>query len=399
MPRKKYILIFFVIILLCLSLVSYSNTTIGRVLRFGPANANDYLEFPYHEISTTPHYFKFGEANLENIVKSRFYDVTYGNNQKVGDLDKFLEDTDTTSFIVIYKDNIIYEKYYNNYNRESIVTSFSISKSFTSTLIGIAIDEGYIKSVYDPITDYLPELKKRDPRFSNIKIIDLLHMSSGLSYKEPPDDIYTYFAPDLRKLALEKTQVVEDPGNSFLYNNYNPLFLGMIIERSTGRTVSEYLEEKILKPIGMEFDGSWSIDANDFEKMESGINCRAIDFAKFGRLYLRKGNWNGKQIISTGWSVASTAPYGPENNEYYPNIPIFKEYPGYYSLMWWGIRRDDKNYDFYAAGNHGQYIYVSPEKNLIIVRNGISYGKGMESEDMSCWPIIFYQFANQFPSE
>jgi len=173
----------------------------------------------------------------------------------------------------------------------------------------------------------------------------------------------------------------------------------MIIERSTGRTVSEYLEEKIWKPIGMEFDGSWSIDANDFEKMESGINCRAIDFAKFGRLYLRKGNWNGKQIISTGWSVASTAPYGPENNEYYPNIPIFKEYPGYYSLMWWGIRRDDKNYDFYAAGNHGQYIYVSPEKNLIIVRNGISYGKGMESEDMSWWPIIFYQFANQFPSE
>ncbi len=399
MARKKLILIIIFAVFLSFFLISYSNTTIGRVLRYGPANVNDYLQFPYHEISTEPPYFKFGETNLENIVKNRFSEISYGNNHKVGDLDKFLEDTDTTSFIVIYKDNIIFEKYYNNYNRESIVTSFSMSKSVTSALIGIAIDEGYIKSVYDPITDYLPELKERDTRFSDIKIIDLLRMSSGISYREPPDDVYTYFAPDLRKLALEKTQIVNSPSNNFLYNNYNPLFLGMIIERSTGMDVSEYLEEKIWRSIGMEFDGSWSVDANDFEKMESGINCRAIDFAKFGRLYLKKGNWNGKQIISTGWTVGSTAPYIPDSNDYYPSIPIFKDYQGYYSLMWWGIKRDDKNYDFYAAGNHGQYIYISPEKDLIIVRNGLSYGKNMESENMSWWPIVFYQFADQFPSE
>jgi len=397
MIKKNQKLIILVLIVLSFFALSYSNTTVGRVLKYGPANVNHYKAFPYHEFSTEPPIFKFGENDLESVVKSRFAEVEYGD-KKVGDLDEFLEKTDTTSFIVIYKDNIIFERYYNGYTRESTVTSFSVAKSFVSALIGIAIEEGYIKSLNDPITDYLPELKERDIRFSEIKIIDLLHMSSGLKYKEPPDDIYTYYAPNLRKLALEKTVIEEYPGDKFLYNNYNPLLLGMIIERATKRTVSEYMEEKIWKPTGMEFNGSWSIDANNFEKMESGINCKAIDLAKFGRLYLRKGNWNGKKVIPSGWVVASTAPYFPENDDYYPEKTFFKEYSGYYSLMWWGIQREDSSYDFYAAGNHGQYIYISPDKELIIVRNGISYGRGMDDNSINWWPIVFYQFASEFPS-
>ena len=94
----------------------------------------------------------------------------------------------------------------------------------------------------------------------------------------------------MRKLALEKIKIEENPGENFLYNNYNPLLLGIIIERASNNSVSEYMEEKIWKQTGMGFKGLWSVDANSFEKMESGINCKAIDFAKFGRLYLRKGN-------------------------------------------------------------------------------------------------------------
>lgn len=398
MYKKKQKLIILVFVVISFIIISYSNTTVGRVLRYGPANVNHYKAFPYSEFSNEEPLFKFGENNLESVVKSRFAEAKYGN-KVVGDLDQFLEKTDTTSFIVIYKDNIIFERYYNGYTRESTVTSFSVAKSFVSALIGIAIEEGYIKSLNDPITDYLPELKERDIRFSEIKIIDLLHMSSGLGYKEPPDDIHTYYAPDLRKLALEKIKIEENPGENFLYNNYNPLLLGMIIERATNSSVSEYMEEKIWKRTGMEFKGSWSVDANNFEKMESGINCKAIDFAKFGRLYLRKGNWNGKQLIPSGWIVASTAPYFPDDKNYYPEKIFFREYRGYYSLMWWGIQREDSSYDFYAAGNHGQYIYVSPDKELIIVRNGISYGKDMDGDNINWWPIVFYQFANQFPSE
>ena len=204
------------------------------------------------------------------------------------DFDAFLAKNRTQAFIVIQDDAILYEQYFNGASRDSIVTSFSTAKSFTSTLIGIAISEGYIHSVDDPITDYLPELAERDPAFANITIRDLLMMSSGIKYVEFPfvngDDAKTYYYPDLRQLALEDTHIVGLPGEQFHYNNYHPLLLGMILERATGTSVANYLQEKIWKPVGMEYPGSWSLDEHGFEKMESGINARAIDFAKFGRL-------------------------------------------------------------------------------------------------------------------
>ena len=161
----------------------------------------------------------------------------------------------------------------------------------------IAISEGYIHSVDDPITEYLPELAERDPAFKNVTIRNLLMMSADIKYDDFPffngDDVKTYYYPDLRELALEDTQIVGSPGEKFLYNNYHPLLLGMVIERATGTSVANYLQEKIWKPIGMQYPGSWSLDENGFEKMESGINARAVDFTKFGRLFLYNGNWNG----------------------------------------------------------------------------------------------------------
>ena len=163
----------------------------------------------------------------------------------------------------------------------------------------------------------------------------------------------------------------------------------------------EPLNDRYGSAIDTEFDALFCLDSKEsgFELMPSVLVARAIDYAKLGRLFLNNGNWNGKQLIPSGWIVASTAPYFPEDKNYYPDKTFFKEYSGYYSLMWWGIQREDTSYDFYAAGNHGQYIYVSPEKNLIIVRNGISYGKDIDSENINWWPIVLYQFANQFPSE
>jgi CubicO group peptidase (beta-lactamase class C family) len=129
----------------------------------------------------------------------------------------------------------------------------------------------------------------------------------------------------------------------------------------------------------MEFEGSWSLDggSSGFEKMESGINARAIDFAKFGRLFLRKGNWEGTQVIPASWVEESTQEDTSLNREnYYPKkgvLGVLKN--GYYKYMWWGISRGENEFDFFALGNHGQFIYVAPQKNLIIVRNGESFGK------------------------
>jgi len=344
------------------------------------------------ENAGSPFQFAAGTQEDEALVRTLFE-----TNPLIRDLDSFLRETRTQAFIVIQNDRILYEKYFNGYRRDSIVTSFSVAKSFVSALIGIAIEDGHIDSVDDPITKYLPELGERDAAFNKITIRHLLMMSSGIRYREFPfftgDNTKTYYYPDLRRLALEETVVVGRPGEEFLYNNYHPLLLGLILERATGRSVAHYLQEKIWKPLGMEFPGSWSLDsdASGFEKMESGLNGRAIDFAKFGRLYLNQGKWDGNQVIPAEWVAESTREdQSVDRAAYYPNTEFFGAMDGYYGYMWWGLPRAGGHYDFSAVGNHGQFVYVSPRNNLIIVRNGERYG--IEYHE---WLRVFYQFASE----
>ncbi len=152
------------------------------------------------------------DASREALVQA-----TFKSNPSIPNLDAFLAETGTQAFLVIQNDTVIYERYFMDYQRDSIVTSFSVAKSFDSAMIGIAIQEGYINSVDDPITNYLPELAQRDPRFGEITIRHLLTMSSGLRYNDdrlflPEDDNLTYVFDDLRHLALTETEVVEAPG-------------------------------------------------------------------------------------------------------------------------------------------------------------------------------------------
>jgi CubicO group peptidase (beta-lactamase class C family) len=363
----------------------YSPGYLYRELFMDLGTAYDYRIFPERKLTASPNPFTF----IADTSKATLVQETFQSNPRITNLDQFLEETGTQSFLVIHNDAVIYERYFKGYQRDSIVTSFSVAKSFDSALIGIAIQEGYIKSVNDPITVYLPELAARDARFKDITIRDLLMMASGLRYNtDRPtsfgDDNLTYGFDDLRHLALTETEVVEKPGVAFLYNNYNPLLLGMILERATGRNVTAYLQEKIWTPLGMEFDGSWSLDAekNGFEKMESGINARAIDFAKFGRLYLNKGSWNGTQVVPADWVAVSTA----DNS-------LIKDAPIYYGYMWWGEKCNPNSQDFLAMGNFGQYIYVAPGNDLIIVRNGDSYGVKGPGDEWVIWADAFCQFA------
>ncbi len=363
---------------------AYPPAYLVRSVVWGESDVYDYQKFPSRPLaaSSTPFYFK--EEPAEAMVQALFE-----QNPAIDDLNDFLEQTQTQAFIVIQNDTILYERYFNGASRDAIVTSFSCAKQWDSALIGAAIDDGYIQSVDDPITDYLPELAERDPAFSNITIYDLLRMSSGIEYDGlgglDGDDSKTYYYPDLRKLALEETTVVASPGSGFLYNNYHPLLLGVILERATGMSVTDYLEARIWQPIGMEFDGSWSLDSetSGFEKMESGINGRAIDFAKFGRLFLNNGVWDGTQVLPADWIAESTRP-DTGSVGYYP----------YYKYAWESKMRGESAYDYYAEGHYGQEIYVSPQVNLIIVRNGEAYG-----EFGQYWPDIFYFFASAIELE
>lgn len=370
-------------------------TLLQRSFIWQQSDVLDYQKFPARAIDNAAPVFNF-KTDLQPAL---FKDIAYtaeGQTHR-GALDTFLPANNTTAFIVIKDDAILYENYFNGFQRDSIVTSFSTAKSFDSMLMGIAIDEGYVGSIDDPVIKYVPEIKGRG--LDTLTIRHLLTMSSGIRYVTNDelnplltpvgDDAKTYYFPDLRHTAMSAQRSDEPIGAYFRYNNYHPLLEGLIIERATGRHVAEYLQEKIWKPLGMEFPASWSIDSEQsgFEKMESGINGHAIDFAKVGRLFLNKGNWNGKQIISEHWVTESTTP-DPNDNRSWKVFQNVYAHNGYYKYHWWGSKRANGLYDFYAAGHLGQYIFIRPDENLVIVRYGIDEGH------VNSWPAVFQSIAD-----
>jgi CubicO group peptidase (beta-lactamase class C family) len=298
--------------------------------------------------------------------------------------DEFLRGTGTLGFVVLDDDLLVYERYFGGADRQTRQTSFSVAKSFVSALIGIAIDEGLIGSVTDPVTVYLPELSERDPRFERITLRDLLTMSSGIRYEEQSlplpwgDDVDTYYGTDLRDLGLSATQIVRPPGQEWLYNNYNPLLLGLVLERATGTSVSDYMATKLWQPLGAEADATWSLDSegSGFEKLESGLNATPVDYARFGELFLHAGESNGQRIVSEDWVREATA------------ADVTTDPAGHYQYFWWiDTQRPDR---FYALGNFGQYIYVAPDAGAVIVRNGRDWGV-----DNDTWMSVFREIADQ----
>lgn len=399
---RRIALLLFVILILVIILFT-TNKYIYRLVFWNFPHIDDYKRFPYHSIQNKKPTFYFTiNHNKENEFASKFKTLRYKLRYKEleTNFDELLTSTGTTAFIVIKDDTILCEKYYNGYHRDSINTSFSMAKSVLSLLVGIAIDEGYIKSVDEPITNYLPELKQSV--FQKFTIKHLLLMKSGISYKEGfepwKDEPKTYYYPDLRKLALQVRLDKNEP-SYFHYNNYHAQLLGLILERTTRMSVSKYLEEKVWKPLGMEFPASWSTDniKDGFERMESGINARAIDFVKFGRLLLNKGNCNGQKIVSEKWIIDSTkfddtSVFNPGYYQYYKDFVwtkcFFNKGNAYYKYFWWGYKINETDYDYFAQGNLGQFIYICPKKNLIIARFGKKWGA------INWWPDLFLYIKN-----
>ena len=300
-------------------------------------------------------------------------------------LDEFLRETDTLAFLVVHEDRLVHERYFNGATRESLQTSFSAAKSFVSALVGIAIDAGLIDSIEDPVTDYVPELAERDPEFRQITLRHLLTMSSGIRYREGGfpslgDDTYTYYGVDLRDLALNRTRIDAPPGLAWVYNNYHPLLLGLVLERTTRTSVSDFMARRLWQPLGAEADATWSLDSESsgFEKLESGVNARPVDYARFGLLFLHNGEWNGRRIISEDWVRESTGAEPATDPAYYHG----------YRYFWW--LDEERPGRFYALGKYGQYIYVAPDADAVVVRLGRDWGVGNTT-----WLATFRDIADQ----
>ena len=302
--------------------------------------------------------------------------------------------TGTQGVLIIQKDSIVYEKCIGDISPDKIAGVFSVTKSVTSLLCGIAVDEGAIKSIDDPVTDYLPELMKKDPMWQKLTVRHLLDMQSGLDF----DDTYSLSlkGKDIKQLhAMAKLNYGHDimaqvrklkfrcePGTEYRYESMTTEILGLIIERATGRRFADYLEEKVWTPLGMEYPAYLSYDSKKHHAPHAfgGLALTMLDLAKIGRLYLNNGVWDGKRIVSESWVEQSTA-YLEDNDGYHfcwyntSCIGAEKaEYPGYYAM---GIR--------------GQVLFVNPYRNMIMVR------LGLRDDTYAHIPYLFEQLSNLWP--
>jgi len=290
----------------------------------------------------------------------------YNSNTISSDLLEKMKAIETGSFIVIRNDSILHEEYMGEFNSASYTNSFSMAKTVVSVLIGCAIQDGKIKSVDQPVSDFIPEFRNDDR--SAITIRHLLTMSSGIAFDEDYVNPFAYpaeayYGSDLRKLTLAYNQVNEKPGVTFRYLSGNTQLLGFILSKATGKTVSEYASEKLWIPIGCEHNAFWSLDAEDGdEKAFCCLNSNARDFARIGKLYLDSGRWNGKQIVPETYALESVAVTGLKNDDGTACLS--------YGFSWWMIPQYKGHHIFYARGILGQYVLAIPDLNMIVVRLG-----------------------------
>lgn len=354
-------------VLLTVALVGCGTQTM-RAVRWMDADMDDIHRFPSREIPRGAGTFTFLPATPHRYDTLFTPLVLRQDGEEVRqEFDAFLRERDTYAFLVIRRDTLIYEQYFQHRERQSIETTFSISKSLVSIATGIALDSGWIGSVRDPITPHLPELAARDPAFGAVTIEHLLTMTSGIRFeggKTPwSDEARSYYSPDLRSVALSR-DLAQPPGSRFQYNPYSPIVLGLALERASGRPLTQLLSEALWSRIGADAPASWSLDSevSGFEKMESGFNATAIDLAKIGRLFLREGDWDGDRILDAAWVRGSVQ---PDSGAGRPR----------YGYMWWVRPGEGEANRYYAEGRFGQFIYVVPNRELILVRTGRTDGE------------------------
>jgi len=322
----------------------------------------------YHNFANIDDYKIFDNNTVQNgNVQPPDISKNYGHISLTAGLTNALESSGSVAIAVMKDDSLLYEKYWDGYSDTSYSGSFSVAKTITSILIGVALKEGKIKSLLDKAGDYIPEFK--DGEKANVKIVDLLTMSSGSNWDESyanPFSVTTeaYYGNDLYKTATA-VKIIHQPGTVFEYKSGDTQLLGLILEKATGKSLSAYASEKLWRPLGASLPAYWSTDKkNGNEKAYCCFNSNARDFAKIGLLMLHQGNWKGQQIIDSAYCRQSVQPCMINTGS---NNPCT-----YYGYQLWIL--PDRHDIFLARGILGQFIIVNPAKKMVIVRLGKTEG-------------------------
>jgi len=316
-------------------------------------NIDDYLIFENKEvIASNPQAWKIAPTyNQVKIPKKYLPEI---------------EKNGTVAWLLVQNGEILFEQYWDGYGAESYSNSFSMAKTVVALLVGIAIDGGNIKSVKQPIGDFLPQYSKGEK--AKITIENLLTMSSGLDWNESYINPFAhttqaYYGNDIASI-VSRLDVEQEPGQRFKYLSGNTQLLAYIILASTGKHVSQYASEKLWTPLGAEKNAWWSIDKpNGDEKAYCCFNSNARDFARLGQLILEKGSFNGTPVVSPEYIQKMTTPHQ------YP-----QDTTQIYGYQTWIVDYKGEKLPYFR-GILGQYIVVIPSKNAVFVRLGHRYDR------------------------
>ena len=331
---------------------SYIFTAIERTYLQGntTANINDYPAFKTHQITTNV---------ADELPKSSDYNKSALNQELLDAADQY----GTAAYLVIKDGVVLSEHYFNGYDKRSKTNSFSMAKTVVTLLIGIAIEEGYIQSLEQKLTDFLPEFAD-DPLASNATIEQLSLMNSGYEWTE---HYYSPFSPTVELLYghdveefLLNGHFSAERGSYFEYSSASTQLLGIVLKRAlegkgNQQTISEFLSEKIWQPLQMNDNALWHTDDSGLELVFCCINTNARNFAKLGMLMLNKGQWDNQQLISADYIEKMITPVAAPH----------------YGYSTWLNTIDSPSY-YWFSGHLGQYIIVIPEHNMVVVRLGES---------------------------
>lgn len=313
--------------------------------------------------------------NTRNIIAGEKQDWKLDANYKKDNLTsnakELLLSKQSVAYLVVHKGELVAENYFDGYNENSQTNSFSMAKTVVTLLVGKAIEEGYIESLDQKITDFLPEFAN-DERGSKATIGSLSTMSSGYNWDENyynpfSPTVQLYYGKDVQNFLLARN-FSHDFDTYFYYSSASTQILTIALSRALqaknpNLTVSDYLSQKIWKPLGMDADALWHTDKQGMELGYCCINTNARNFAKLGQLMLQKGKWNDEQVIAEDFIELMHTPKFEEDYGYSTWLGNYNGIPYYFFL-----------------GHLGQYIIIVPEYELVVVRLGKSKGE-KELED------------------
>jgi CubicO group peptidase (beta-lactamase class C family) len=313
----------------------------------------------------------------EPVNLSEYYNSTELSQEE----ELWIDSMGTTALLVFRHDSLLFERYREG-EASTLSNSFSMAKSITSILVGMAIEEGFIHSIDDKVGDYLEAYQSGMDTLLTIR--HLLDMTSGIPFGESYSSPFgymakSYYGKDLKASTLEY-HVQKQPGTLWAYEGGNTVLLGMILNKATGMTVSDYCSSRLWIRIGAENDAYWNLDDEDgIEKTFSGFYATARDFSRLGLLFMHNGVWQGDTLVSPVWVKESLVPHG---------IPDEKsESCTWYGRQWW--IGEHVGHSFFACrGLRGQYVVCIPDLELVVVRLGHTQSK----ERVKHMPADLYRY-------